>query len=759
MLAVLVTTSLLFGCAEQRLRDDATTDMREGNFETAIDTLKTGLLQYPDSATLRAGLSSARSEALARLGSQATQLRTSGKFDEAEKVLDRALNLDADNPRLLDLRSDLHLARKQRSSLEEINALLAQGKKQAALRRLEVVLRETPKQPDLVVLQRRLEQDIRFESNTVQGLSETRPITLDFKNAPLSAVLDAITRSSGVNFVLDRDVRLDSRATVYLRNARVGDAIELVTGANQLARNVVDPQTVFIYPNTAEKKREHQEQVVRVFYLANSQAQTTAALLRSMLRIKDPFVDERANMVAIREAPEVVALAERLVALHDLGEPEVMLELEVMEVSTTVLNNLGLDFPNSFTFNPLAEVGATNLTVNSLGTLNGDRIGVSLPNLVLNLRREVGDTNILANPKIRAKNREKAHILIGDKIPIITSTSGATGFVSQSVNYQDVGLKLDVEPVISPDDDVTIKLSLEVSTLGNQVSTSSGTVAYQIGTRNANTTLRLRDGETQLLAGLVNKQDSSNAHRFPGLGDLPIAGRLFSSQRDDKSRTELVLAITPRILRSAPRPDLGLAQMWVGSELNARLLLPPEQRSNWASVPVKAEQSAKPTAGFVPGTTPISPVLQKPVPKPVEPVVPAGPVQVSWKVPEAVKVGEIFTVGLELTSSDLLRGVPLEIGFDNAQLEVVEVVEGDFFSQSGDITSFTQSVNIAAGRIGVGIMRSDSNGVSGRGSVVELRLKARSASPAQLQITSLKPFPVKAPVAVGPLPTLSLQVQ
>lgn len=759
LLAGLMAASVLAGCAEQRLRDNATADLRDGNYESALQTLRDGLTRYPESATLRAGMSSAKNEATNRLVSQVAQLRTNGKFEDADKVLIRALTLDPDNTRLKDLRSDLALASRQRTNFEAVNTLLVQGKKEPALRRLEQALREAPRQPDLIALQRKLQQDLRFEATSNgQALAENRPITLDFKNAPLSSVLDAITRGSGVNFVLDRDVRLESRTTVYLRNSRVSDAIDLVVGANQLARNIVNPQTVFIYPNTAEKKREHQEQVVRVFYLASVPAQSTATLLRSMLRIKDPFVDERANMIAIRETPEIVALAERLVALHDVGEPEVMLEVEVMEVSSTILNNLGLDFPNSFTFSPLPEIGATSLTVNSLGTLNGDRIGVGLPNLVLNLRREVGDTNILANPKIRAKNKEKARILIGDKIPIITSTSSASGFVSQSVNYQDVGLKLDVEPDISPDDDVTIKLALEVSHLGAQVTTSSGTVAYQIGTRNANTTLRLRDGETQLLAGLVNKQDISNAHRFPGLGDLPIAGRLFASQRDDGHRTELVLAITPRIMRSAPRPDLAQAEMWVGSELATRLLQAPELRGKTQN---GAADSKVPQSAAANLAAPA-----KAANSPPAGVVPAGPVQASWKAPESVKVGEVFTVTLQLSSAAPLRGAPLEIGFPAGMLEVVDVSEGSFFKQDDGVTSFTQAVNMtnlsnptSGGRIGVGILRSDSTGASGQAPVVMLKLKALASGSPQLSITSLKPIPLGGPVTVGTLPVLQLTVQ
>lgn len=753
--AGLAVVLLLGACAEQAVRDDASAHMRDGQFEAAIQGLKDGLSRYPDSTTLRAGLTSSRSEALSRLVAQVAQLRTQGKFDDADKAIQRALALEPDNPRLRDLRNDLVLARRQRAVLEDVSALIAQDKKELALRKLEAALRETPRQPDLVALQRRLQLELRLDSGSSGqvGLAETRPITLDFKNAPLSVVLDAITKGSGVNFVLDRDVRLDNRVTVYLRNARVGDAIDLVVGANQLARNIVDPQSVFIYPNTPEKKREHQEQVIRVFYLGSAEAKTTGAFLRSMLHIKDPFIDERANMIAIREAPEIVALAERLVALHDVGEPEVMLDLEVMEVSATRLTSLGLDFPNSLTFSALPEAGATGLTVSSLRSLNSDRVGVSMSNLVLNLRREVGDTNILASPKIRAKNREKAHILIGDKVPTITSTTSATGFVSQSVSYQDVGLKLDVEPVISPEDDVTIKLALEVSNLGTQVTTTAGTVAYQIGTRNANTTLRLRDGETQLLAGLINKQDSSTAHRFPGLGDLPIAGRLFSSQRDDGQRTELVLAITPHILRSAPRPDLSEAEMWVGSELATKLHARPDRKT---SVSLNSPRDvAKPPANTAPAAGPASPTTQ------VTPAVsvPAGPVRALWKAPETVKVGDVFTVVLQLASATPLRGAPLEIGFPAELVDVVEVVEGAYFRQDDGVTSFTHAVNRGNGRIGVGVLRSDATGAAGQAPVLELRLKAKAAGSVQLQITSLKPIPLGAPVAVGELPLVTLTVQ
>lgn len=740
----------LASCAQQRIRDKTTTQLREGNFEAAIQGLKQGVSEYPESPTLRAGLTAARSEAISRLVAQTSQQRAAGQFDEASQTIQRGLAIEPGNTRLLGLQADMTLAVKQRSRMAEVNALIAEGKKPQALRIVEMALRDAPRQPDFSALQRRLEVEIRLDSGVqnLRGLSETRPITLDFRNASLSVVLEAITRGSGINFILDRDVRQDGRVTVYLRNAKVEDAIDLVIGANQLARKTMDSKTVLIYPNTAEKQKEHQEQVIRVFHLANADAKSMAALFRAMLRIKEPYVDERSNMVSIRETPEIVALAERLVALQDVGEAEVMMEVEILEIKTSRLTELGINFPSSITLSPLPATGATGLTLSSVRSINDDRIGVSVGNLLLNLRREVGDFNILANPKIRAKNREKAHILIGDKVPVITSTSNATGFVAESVSYLDVGLKLDVEPLVSPDDEVTIKLALEVSTLAKEVRTTSGSLAYQIGTRNANTTLRLRDGETQLLAGLINNEDRSTSNRVPGLGDLPLAGRLFSSQKDDVQRTELVLAITPRVLRSAARPDLSQAELWVGTEMATRLRASPWQTAAMSSATPDTATKTTPTAAANNNASPANDSATK-----VQ-----GPPRLNWVVPKEVKTGEAFVAELQLASGTQFRGVPFEIAVPS-QWEVLEVNEGAFFRQEGATTSFTQSINAENGRIGAAILRSDASGATGQASVISLKLKAKAPGNAELRVTSFKPVTLGGAPPVVELPSFSVTVK
>ena len=407
--------------------------------------------------------------------------------------------------------------------------------------------------------------------NTYGGLAEQRPISLDFRDAPLRSVLDVMSRHSGIDFIFDRDVRADARVTVLLKDARFEDALDRLIDSHQLARKLLDARTVLLYPNTHDKQREHQEHVVRVFHLASADAKAASNFLRSMLKIREPFVDERSNMLALRDTPENIRLAERLIAVFDAGEPEVLLEVEVLEVSTTRLTELGIKFPDTFSLTALAPAGAAGLTLGNAGSVNRNQLALGVGGLLINLKREVGDYSTLAHPRIRVRSREKAKILIGDKIPVITATAGTGGFIAESVNYLEVGLKLDVEPTVFVDDEVAIKIALEVSTLGTPVKSTAGTLAYQIGTRSASTLLRLRDGDTQLLAGLISKDERNSGSRLPGLGDLPVLGRLFSNQLDTHHRTELVLAITPRILRNINRADDAANALWVGTETVPRL--------------------------------------------------------------------------------------------------------------------------------------------------------------------------------------------
>lgn len=214
---------------------------------------------------------------------------------------------------------------------------------------------------------------------------------------------------------------------------------------------------------------------------------------------------ERLGMIILRDTPQVIRLAERIVALQDLSDPEVMLDVEILEIKRTRLQELGVQWPNQLTLAPLkladpASPAAASLpiTLADLRHLGAGTVQATLGNpLTIRARKEDQDIDILANPRIRVRNKDKARIMIGDRVPVITTTSTSTGFVSESVNYIDVGLKLEVEPTIHLDEDVAIKVNLEVSSLVREVTTKSGSLSYQIGTRSANTVLRLHNGETQ----------------------------------------------------------------------------------------------------------------------------------------------------------------------------------------------------------------------------------------------------------------------
>jgi general secretion pathway protein D len=344
---------------------------------------------------------------------------------------------------------------------------------------------------------------------------------------------------------------------------------------------VLSENTVLVFPSTQQKLKDYQDLMIRSFYLSNTTAKQVAALVKSMLKTKDIFVDDRLNMMTMRDTPEVIRIAEKLVAANDLADPEVMLDIQVFEVNRSRLQELGVEFPNRIGVNSLIPIttvtaatgvvasstvnSASQLTLEGLLNLNKGRFDVS-PNPAVNFRKTTGDVNVLSNPRIRVRNNEKAKILVGDKVPVITTTSTANVGISESVQYVDVGLTLNVEPRITPDNYVNIKVALEVSSLGEKTVTRNGATVYTIGTRNANTILRLKDGETQVLAGLISDDERKNASKVPGLGDIPLIGRLFANQQDQKSKTEIVLAITPRIVSNIARPGAEVSEYWSGTD-------------------------------------------------------------------------------------------------------------------------------------------------------------------------------------------------
>ena len=574
-IAAVAAGLLVAACAQNQTYNDGLQNLAAGRIEQGLAQLEQASKEAPRNPEYRATLFRQRELAVNQLLSQGETARRSNDLKQAEAIYQRVLGIEPLNGRARQGLDELTTDRRHRALIDEAAALLARNDTSGAEQRVRVVLAANPAQRDARAILRRIEETRLKDKLAEKTLKPNlkRPITLDFRDASLRGVFDAIARSSGVNYVFDKDVRPDLKMTIQLRNKNIDDAVRVLLLTNQLAQKVLDDDTVVIYPNVPAKQREYQELTVKAFYLANADVKQVINSIRSVIKTRDIIFDERLNVLVMRDTPDAVRAAEKLVALQDQPEPEVVLQLEVLEVSTSRLQELGIRYPEQISATIAGAAtqpaaGSSSLTLPEYLNRNASLVTLTLSNpaLILNLRKLDSETNLLANPHVRVRNREKAKVHVGERVPVITTTSTANVGVSQSVNYLDVGLKLEVEPNIYLDDDVAIKVGLEVSNIIEQIKQTSGLLAYRLGTRNASTTLRLKDGETQILAGLIQNDERRSTNKVPGLSDLPIVGRLFSNRSDDNQKTEIVLLITPRVVRNIVRPSADMAEFASGTE-------------------------------------------------------------------------------------------------------------------------------------------------------------------------------------------------
>ncbi|MGE8407422.1 MAG: type II secretion system protein GspD, partial [Pseudomonas sp.] len=334
--------------------------------------------------------------------------------------------------------------------------------------------------------------------------------------------------------------------------------------------------------------------VMRTFYLTSIDANTAMNMVKTMLKTRDVFVDERLNTLTMRDTPDAVRMAEKLLQSQDQSNPEVVLEVEVMEVARSRILDLGLQWPN--TFGVLNSEGGGVSILNQLRGIDSSRISIS-PSPQLKINAQDNDINTLASPVIRVSNREQARIHIGQRVPIISATSVPSTqgpVITESVTYLDVGLKLEVQPVVHLNNEVAIKIALEVSNATPLEPTRQGTIPVQVDTRNAQTSLRLHDGETQILAGLVRNDHGATGNKIPGLGDIPGLGRLFGSNKDNVGKSELVLSITPRIVRNLPYQSPSDMEFPTGTETSLQI-----RNLNRSGESLETPPSAAPTTDSI----------------------------------------------------------------------------------------------------------------------------------------------------------------
>jgi general secretion pathway protein D len=637
IIGAIVVALLVVGCAADRLHRDGLVAIDRGDYEAGVADLGQAVARDPGNLAFRLDFEARREQAVQKLVAQGDAARADNQFDTAAVMYKRILTIDPANDRALHGLAGLEFDKRHGMDLAAARKDFERKDFDAAEEKVRVLLNEDPGY--------KAAQDLAAAINAARGPTtvaprlqarENRKVTLQLRDAPTKMVFEVLQRETGINFILDKDVKSDTKTTLFVQDVPVDQALDLVLGQNQLARQILSSNMVMIYPNNPNKQKEYEQQIVRTFYLTNAEPKDVESMLKTVLGAKNMFIDERASAVVLRDTPDAIRMAEKLVASLDVAESEVMLEVEVLEMSSSKLQDLGILYPTTATLAPTpvgtaaASVGSSTLALSDLAHQNSHTVTITPLSVTLNAMKTAGVVNTLASPRIRARNKEKAKVLIGSRLPVITSgvtsigASSATTLTS-NVQYLDVGLTLEVQPTVHLDGDVAIKVNLEVSSVLKQVTIpSSNTIAYEIGTRNANTLLRLKDGETQILAGLIQDSDTRNANTIPGLGDIPLLGRLFGTHHTDHEKDEIVLSITPRIIRMQQRPSNETTEFWYGNESRTRtgpyISVGGAQSGSGNAAPAQGGSRAETVFPSVaPAGSPIGP-------QPVSPSVPAGEV-------------------------------------------------------------------------------------------------------------------------------------
>jgi len=581
----------LAACSSAQVANKEASDLIEqGQYEAGLARIEEGLRENPRDTELHLLLNSGRAKAITALLTSGDTDRARRDFANARLAYSRVLTIEPNNRRAQEALKQLEYLRSMDEKLELARGDLRRGDIYGADRQVKQILELDPTNEGAAELQGniRLVQSRNVVQYPQLRTRLDRPVTLEFRDANLKTIFEVLSQVAGLNFIFDKDLRPDMKATIFVRDVRIEDAVALLLQQNQLHQKVVNENTLLIYPDSPQKLKDYQELVMRTFYLTSIDANTALNMIKTMLKTRDVFVDERLNTLTMRDTEDAIRMAEKLLQSQDQSNPEVVLEVEVMEVARQRILDLGLQWPN--TFGVLNSNGQPASVLDQLKGINSSRISISpAPQAKINAADK--DINTLASPVIRVSNREQARIHIGQRVPIISATSVPSTqgpVITESVTYLDVGLKLEVQPTVHLNNEVAIKVALEVSNATSLEPTRQGTIPVQVDTRNAQTTLRLHDGETQILAGLVRNDHGSTGNKIPGLGDIPGLGRLFGSNRDDVSKSELVLSITPRIVRNLPYQSPSDMEFPTGTETSMHIQAP--DRSQNYAMPTPAAQ-------------------------------------------------------------------------------------------------------------------------------------------------------------------------
>lgn len=721
-LLILLTFTLLtvLACSSYQSYKKAENLMSQGKYDEAITYYNKALSEKPGEVEYSIKLSRAKDAAAQQHFQKGKKFFDENNLEEAEKELNLALVLDPTFKRAAQVLQEIKIKKEALESLSRAKTFAAGNKIKDAIDEAKKAYSLNPQLDEAKkIIDELSKTGVKSPLEYELNIKSTKPVTLKFKDANLKEVFEVLSKLSGINFVFDDSVK-DSKITFFIEDASFVQTLELLLFTNKLAIKIINPKNVIVYSDSKQKRKEYEEYYIKTFFLKFADAKKIINTIRNLVEAKQIFVNEELNAIVLRADADSIALTEKLIEANDIPKPEVVMDLEFIEVNRNDLQRLGLDFsPNQMQFGfgkgskPTTIVASgfegtpdlVNIRDLEVAKLNRN-ILFTLPTITLNFLKQNGVTKSLANPQLRALDGSKAQVLVGDRVPVITVTVSGADQRSENVQYVDVGVKFNAEPKIVSNDEIELKIEAEVSNIISKETTQGGkgSTVYRIGTRNAKTVLRLKDGESTVLGGLIQNRIEKAKKGVAFLSDIPIIGNLFTYYSDSTDQSDIFISITPRISKGIVYPSKDAAYIWSGTEerLASKPVFQsflegqpqqPEQPKETATIPEKPEGEFKSENAFL------------------------GAI-----APESIKVGE--TADVELVMNGLPPVVEFEVSgsINIAFAEPIKFAEASLATSEGD----TYKVNFDNKSGAFSIFAKLSKEVTGSISLGKVTIKGRN---------------------------------
>jgi len=763
--ALIVIAGLVAGCAAGRAFGRGEDSGRAGDWDTAVDHYRRAVQSEPTNAEYRIAYERAMINASQVHLDAARVAEVRGQLDEALREFRRASEFDPPNRQIAQKVAEL-----ERTLRDQLEASRPRNSVQQ--------LREQARQGGPAPL---------FNLNTVMA-----PVR--FNQSSLRDIFGAIAKASGINITFDSTFQ-DRVYTVEVSDITLEQVLNQIVTANQLFFKVMDPKTIIIIPDNAQKRAQYEEQLVQNFYISHADPLELAQMLNQVIRPiggqqLQPVIsaNKAGSVINVRATTAMMAIIERMIESNDKPRAEIIVDVQILEVNRSRAKKYGIDLGNyaiNAVFSPERDprsTGTTGETSINQGAFNANTIsrGIStsdfylaVPSAVLRFLETDSETKVIAKPQLRGAEGAPLELALGEDIPVPSTTftpvaaGGANSQPLTSFNYRSVGVNVKITSKVTYEGDIRMELFVESSTLGAGI-TIAGQELPSFGSRKVTTVLRLRDGESSLLAGLLREDQRKLLSGVPWLLGLPIIKQLFSSNDNSVTQSDIVMLLTPRIVRTHELTAQDVGPLRIGTQSNLGVSGPPPLLAQTAPAPAPAPTGANtpiaqqtapaaPPQAATPGQAP--PVVQPQVPpspnqsanaafNPGAPAAGGGQILVS--VPPEFRVGSgPYTVPISVTGASQLSSVSLTVTYNPAVLRVRVAQEGPFLRSGGVQASFTQQGDSSAGRLDIAIVRpGDVTGVAGTGLIAALLFETVGAGQANLSVTGSASGPGGAPVAL-----------